>query len=112
MSEEISRRKLLAGSLRAVAGSALLQRGRLGNTSPFLLQAAAQASLTTTIQATNRTLDIKGKSASVLGLLQPDGTQGMHSVVNQRFRVTLDNKLSVPTAIHWHGLHPPNKQDG
>jgi FtsP/CotA-like multicopper oxidase with cupredoxin domain len=72
----------------------------------------SQASLTTTIQATKRTLDIKGKSASVLGLLQPDGTQGIHSVVNQRFRVTLDNKLSVPTAIHWHGLHPPNKQDG
>jgi FtsP/CotA-like multicopper oxidase with cupredoxin domain len=57
-------------------------------------------------------LDIDGKAAKVLGLLQPDGTQGMNSVVGQGFRVTLDNKLSVPTAIHWHGLHPPNNQDG
>jgi FtsP/CotA-like multicopper oxidase with cupredoxin domain len=32
--------------------------------------------------------------------------------VNQPFDVLLENKLSVPTAIHWHGLRPPNNQDG
>jgi FtsP/CotA-like multicopper oxidase with cupredoxin domain len=36
----------------------------------------------------------------------------MTSVVNRGFRVTLENKLTVPTAIHWHGLHPPNNEDG
>jgi FtsP/CotA-like multicopper oxidase with cupredoxin domain len=47
-----------------------------------------------------------------MGLLQPNGSQGMSSFVNEPFRVTLENKLSVPTAIHWHGLHPPNNEDG
>ena len=59
-----------------------------------------------------RTLEINGQAASVMGLLQPDGTQGIESVVNDPFRVVLENKLTVPTAIHWHGLHPPNNQDG
>lgn len=27
-------------------------------------------------------------------------------------RVTLENQLSVPTSIHWHGLHVPNSADG
>jgi FtsP/CotA-like multicopper oxidase with cupredoxin domain len=70
------------------------------------------SSAATAIQATTRTLEIDGRAAKVLGLMQPDGTQGIRSVVNQGFRVTLENKLSMPTAIHWHGLHPPNTQDG
>jgi FtsP/CotA-like multicopper oxidase with cupredoxin domain len=60
----------------------------------------------------NRTLEVNGKAANVLGLLQPNGTQGMSCVVNELFNVRLDNALSVPTAIHWHGLHPPNNEDG
>ncbi len=59
-----------------------------------------------------RTLEINGKSASVLGLLQPSGTQGLEWVYNQLFRVVLENKLTEPTAIHWHGLYPPNNEDG
>ena len=59
-----------------------------------------------------RTLEVNGKSATVMGLLQPNGTQGIESVVNSPFRVVLLNKLTVPTAIHWHGLHPPNNEDG
>ncbi len=59
-----------------------------------------------------RTLEIDGKAAPVMGVLQPDGTQGLTSTVNQPFRVVLENKLAVPTAIHWHGLHPPNNEDG
>jgi FtsP/CotA-like multicopper oxidase with cupredoxin domain len=59
-----------------------------------------------------RTLDINGKAANVLGLLQPNGVQGMSINVNDPFHVTLDNQLDTPTAIHWHGLHPPNNEDG
>lgn len=111
MNQEFSRRKLLTHSLGAAAGSALFPASGLGSSSGFL-QAASQLSPGTTIQAMKRSLEINGKPATVLGLLQPDGTQGMQSVVNRGFRVKLDNKLSVPTAIHWHGLHPPNKEDG
>jgi FtsP/CotA-like multicopper oxidase with cupredoxin domain len=112
MNEEISRRKLLTHSLSAAAGSTLFPGSSLSSTPGIVQQVASQPSPTTTIQATKRTLEINGKPANVLGLLQPDGTQGIHSVVNRGFRVKLDNKLSVPTAIHWHGLHPPNKEDG
>ena len=38
--------------------------------------------------------------------------KGLSLMVNQPFDVLLENKLPVPTAIHWHGLHPPNSQDG
>ncbi len=75
-------------------------------------QAAESAATSTTLQVIPRTLEINGKTANVMGLLQPNGTQGMTSVVNQPFRVVLENKLPVPTAIHWHGLHPPNTSDG
>jgi FtsP/CotA-like multicopper oxidase with cupredoxin domain len=66
----------------------------------------------TTLQATSRTLEINGKSATLMGLEQPNGKHGLSFVANQPFNVLLENKLSVPTAIHWHGLHPPNNQDG
>src|SRR5450755_1287766 len=113
MSQTLSRRKFLVTSLGAAAGSALLPARSPG--SAFLQQAASanpSSSPATTIQATTRTLNINGKAANVLGLLQPNGTQGMSAVVGRDFQVTLDNKLTVPTAIHWHGLHPPNNEDG
>ena len=66
----------------------------------------------TRLQAAMRTLEINGKSATLMGLEQSNGRQGLSFVVNQPFDVLLENKLLVPTAIHWHGLHPPNNQDG
>jgi len=66
----------------------------------------------TRLRAVTRTLEINGKPASVWGLLQPNGTQGLESVYNQPFRVVVENKLTEPTAIHWHGLYPPNSEDG
>ena len=59
-----------------------------------------------------RTLEINGKAATLMGLEQTGGKQGMTLVVNQPLDVLLENRLPVPTAIHWHGLHPPNNQDG
>ena len=59
-----------------------------------------------------RTLQINGRAATLMGLEQTGGKQGLSLVVNQPFDVLLENKLPVPTAIHWHGLHPPNNQDG
>src|SRR5580704_13997643 len=115
MSRELSRRKFLVTSFGAVVGSALLPQHGFAN-APYSLQQVPpprqSASLANTIRATKRTLEINGKAASVMGLLQPNGTQGMSSIVNEPFEVMLENKLSVPTAIHWHGLHPPNNEDG
>jgi FtsP/CotA-like multicopper oxidase with cupredoxin domain len=59
-----------------------------------------------------RSLEVNGKAASLMGLEQANGKQGLSFVVNQPFDVLLENNLPVPTAIHWHGLHPPNNQDG
>jgi FtsP/CotA-like multicopper oxidase with cupredoxin domain len=66
----------------------------------------------TRLRAAMRTLEVNGKSATLMGLEQANGKQGMTLVVNQPFDVLLENKLPVPTAIHWHGLHPPNNEDG
>lgn len=59
-----------------------------------------------------RTLEVNGKAATLMGLEQANGKTGLSLTVNQPFNVLLENKLSEPTAIHWHGLHPPNDQDG
>lgn len=112
MTQEISRRKFLNSSLAVIGSVALARRGFAG-TSHFLQQAEAPApSKATTIRAMKRTLEINGKAAEVFGLVQPNGVQGLSCVVNQPFQVTLENQLAVPTAIHWHGLHPPNNEDG
>jgi Multicopper oxidase len=112
MSQEASRRQLLRSSFGALVRSVLLT-DRSFTDPPYLLQAATPpTSVGPTLRATKRTLEINGKAADVMGLLQPNGTQGISSVVNAPFQVTLDNQLPVPTAIHWHGLHPPNNQDG
>ncbi len=71
--------------------------------------ADADASL---IRATNRVLDIDGRPAHVLGLLQPDGTAGMTLEPGVPFRARLANELAEPTIIHWHGQIPPIEQDG
>jgi FtsP/CotA-like multicopper oxidase with cupredoxin domain len=59
-----------------------------------------------------RSLEVNGKPASVFGISQPDGTQGLVTQVGARFRVRVDNKIEVPSLIHWHGLTPPWQQDG
>jgi FtsP/CotA-like multicopper oxidase with cupredoxin domain len=108
--EGFSRRCFLAAA-GACATTALLDStgcaDALQKTSP-----ETPAKSATKLQAITRTLEINGKAATVLGVQQPDGTQGLVANVNDPFRVLLENKLSVPTAIHWHGLHPPNNQDG
>ena len=104
----MSRRSFIASG-GACVGAALLNRP----SGASLLSAENPAvSKATKIQATMRTLEIDGKAAPLMGLEQANGKQGLSLVVNQPFNVLLENKLPVPTAIHWHGLHPPNNQDG
>src|SRR5580698_9710437 len=103
-----SRRSFLASG-GACVGAALL--GCRGKT-PSLSTENPTPSDATPLRAAMRTLEINGKTATLMGLEQANGKQGLSFVVNQPFNVLLENKLPVPTAIHWHGLHPPNNQDG
>lgn len=94
------RHMLLAGGATLVAAGLNTPRGR----------AAAPAS--TVLRAETRVLDIQGRAASVLGLRQVNGLTGLTMQAGQDFAVRLENRLSEPTLIHWHGLTPPWRLDG
>jgi FtsP/CotA-like multicopper oxidase with cupredoxin domain len=108
MVRAMSRRSFLATG-GACVGAALLERG--GSASLFYAQ-EPPLSEAIGLRATMRTLEINGKAASLMGLEQANGKQGLSLPVARPFDVLLGNKLAVPTAIHWHGLHPPNNEDG
>lgn len=59
-----------------------------------------------------RTIDIKGRSARVFGLVQPDGTSGLALDAGTEFDVALSSSIDELTLIHWHGLTPPWAADG
>lgn len=59
-----------------------------------------------------RTVDVKGKSARVFGLVQPDGRPGLALDAGTDFDVALSSAIDEPTLIHWHGLTPPRAADG
>lgn len=110
MTGRFSRRNFLASAGIGIGGLAL--RNAPCAQALELFDQAQPGPEPITLQAMMRTLEINGKAATVMGLLQPNGKQGIESVVDSPFRVNLENKLTVPTAIHWHGLHPPNNEDG
>src|SRR5271167_5111639 len=58
------------------------------------------------------TIEVNGNPASVYGIRQPDGTEGITTDVGDRFRVRVENEIGKPSLIHWHGLAPPWRQDG
>jgi FtsP/CotA-like multicopper oxidase with cupredoxin domain len=88
----------------------------------FLLSAVATSAATTlarsqtapqtVLRLERRSIEVNGKSASVLGISQPDGTSGMTTRSGARFRVRVENRIDEPSLIHWHGLTPPWQQDG
>ncbi|HEV8678454.1 MAG TPA: multicopper oxidase family protein [Stellaceae bacterium] len=100
--ERISRRRLLQATLGLIAGEAAYRvAGR-----------SALAAKTTSLVATTRTIEVNGKAAKAYALLNASGTIGLNFTVGDAFKVRLDNKLSEPTLVHWHGLTPPSAQDG
>ncbi|OTP67430.1 multicopper oxidase family protein [Caballeronia sordidicola] len=62
--------------------------------------------------AERRVIEVNGRSASMLGLRQQDGTRGIFLDPDERFIVDLDNQMSDTTIIHWHGQTPPSAMDG
>ncbi len=101
MAFTLSRRHLLHGTA-AVAASGFLPRG-IGSA---VAQTATQLSVVT------RTLDVKGKPATVFGVVQGNGLSGVFLDPGQRFTVDLANRLTEDTIVHWHGQTPPVAEDG
>lgn len=95
----LTRRKFLAASTAASVALIL----------PAGLRAAPDAMPLT---ATTRTIEVKGRAARVMGLVNAQGGPGIVLDPGQRFRVDLTNGLDVETIVHWHGQIPPNAQDG
>lgn len=98
MTYTTTRRGFLAGTIAlgatAISSGALASVGR------------------STITAGTRVLDIDGRAATVLGLTNNNGSQGLVLEPGQLFQLDLVNDLSEETIIHWHGQLPPNRQDG
>ncbi len=65
-----------------------------------------------TLNVAEKTLNVNGKNALVYSLTQDNGTRGLTLQQGQTFSVDLNNKLTIPTSVHWHGLILPNNQDG
>src|SRR6516225_7439934 len=101
----LSRRAFLLSTLAASAS------GTLARAQPAPRASASNAP-PTVLRIARRSIEVNGKSASVLGIRQPDGTFGIRTQVGNRFRVRVENTLNEPSLIHWHGLTPPWQQDG
>ncbi|MBE0453341.1 MAG: multicopper oxidase domain-containing protein [Roseovarius sp.] len=94
-----TRRGFLAASTAASAALLL----------PARVRAASDARR---LVAATRTIEVQGRAATVLGLMDEGGRLGLTLDPGERFRVDLTNDLAHETIIHWHGQIPPNAQDG
>jgi FtsP/CotA-like multicopper oxidase with cupredoxin domain len=97
---QIDRRSLLLGSAAALVSIAA---------PPWSLALAADP---VKLTAGRRTLEVKGRSASVFGITLANGTAGLTVEPGDRFLVNLVNDCGEDTLIHWHGQLPPSLQDG
>ncbi|GAB0113502.1 multicopper oxidase family protein [Acidisoma sp. C75] len=104
MTPRLSRRHMLGSTLAA----------GLAASRPLAARADAPgaAGAPRRLVAESRILTVNGRAAKVLGLAQADGTPGLRLAPGERFTVSLENHLTEPTIVHWHGQLPPWRQDG
>jgi FtsP/CotA-like multicopper oxidase with cupredoxin domain len=76
--------------------------------SPFAREVLA-AQEANEIKAETRVIEVKGKAASVFSLASKNG---FIFDAEEDIHLTLSNRLSEPTLVHWHGQTPPSPQDG
>jgi FtsP/CotA-like multicopper oxidase with cupredoxin domain len=100
----LSRRALLAGGVSCLASPAILARAQNSTDSA--------GAVPTILRLERRDIEVNGKTASVYGIRQPNGTFGVTTEVGKPFRVRVENGIGEPSLIHWHGLTPPWRQDG
>ena len=101
MNSPLSRRALIASSAASLAVAAAMSSS-----------AAAAEAAPTRLLVERRTIEVDGRAASVFGIRQPDGTPGIVLDPGHPFSVTVANRASEATIIHWHGQAPPFLQDG
>ncbi len=96
----LSRRSVLMGTAAFGGSMALPMRG--------FAQSAPQHTLT----VGTRTLDVRGRAATVYGITNQSGESGLVLPVGSTFDVRVRNTIAEPTVVHWHGLTPPFAYDG
>jgi FtsP/CotA-like multicopper oxidase with cupredoxin domain len=103
MAYPINRRRFLLGSATVAATGAGLAS---------LPWKGALAAMTTRLAIGRRMIEVNGRSASVFGIRQPDGTPGITLGPDDLFRVDLVNDAGEDLIVHWHGQKAPYPQDG
>ncbi len=99
MTSDISRRTFLGSTLALGAAACIGPTG-------------AAAAEPRRLIVGNRTIEVRGKSARVFGVTDAAGAPGLLLGAAERFIVSLENALDVPTSIHWHGQTPAPELDG
>jgi FtsP/CotA-like multicopper oxidase with cupredoxin domain len=95
---QVSRRSFLVGTTSAALAAA---------TAPTRAAQARQ-----TLRIGTRQIEVAGKSAKRYRVLGPSETFGLTLDQGDEFNVRLENGLTVPSGLHWHGLTEPWRQDG
>ena len=99
----VTRRTVLAG---AAAGIASLSFPRSGFAAPARTRlVAAPGREALDFGNASRLVDTWSYNGTVPGPL-------LRYRVGDRLEVLFENRLDEPTAVHWHGLRPPNAMDG
>jgi FtsP/CotA-like multicopper oxidase with cupredoxin domain len=96
----LSRRSLLVGAGSLVVSSALR---------PRLARAAGGQKV---LRLQTRQIEVGGKPATRYGVHQASGAFGLILDQGDDIDVRLENGLSVPSGLHWHGFDTPWRQDG
>src|SRR5436190_7031254 len=95
----LSRRALLSGTAGLVLAGTLPSNGRAADGMK-------------TLRLASRQVEIAGKAATRYGISDSAGSFGLTLDEGDMFDVRLENGLGAPSAIHWHGLTCPWRQDG
>ena len=90
----------------------VLRWGTAAGLSAALPRAASADATGRTLRATTRVIEVNGRPATALGLLDEAGRPGLSLERADGFHVRLTNESGEATIVHWHGLTPPFSMDG
>src|SRR5438876_3227048 len=93
----LSRRSMVVGAAIAAC------------TPPRLAGAAGEQRI---LRLQTRQIEVGGKAATRYGVVQASGAVGLTLNEGEDLDVRIENALTVPSGLHWHGLIPPWRQDG